>query len=135
MPSSTSVTTAASAPGASRLTVTHDDAPEASPSAAIFTFAETFTGISFSTGRTLTVVCPCARTAMWRAFASTLCTTERYTSRFGASSRRTGSSSTSEVALVSTSTLEYRSFSRITERSAWPANGDFTTSRGVSPTR
>ena len=93
--SSTTVTTATVARGADTSTLT---------SRKPITFASTSTGTSFSSGRIETVVCPCARAARWRALAATLCTTDTYTSRFGASSAFTGRSFTSLVAFVRFST-------------------------------
>ena len=131
IPSSTTVTSAADAPRASKATVA--DEPFSPPTATSH-FA-ILTAISSSAGRTETVVCPWARAAMCLAFASTLCTTDTYTSRFGALSAATGLSAISLVAFVSARMSVYASFSRSTDTSAQPANGARTIKRGVSPTR
>ena len=132
IPSSTTVTIADVAPGAAnatRISAPDSDAPNKA------SLRSTETGTSSSAGRTAIVASPCARTARCFAFASTLCTTETKTSRFGAFSAVTGRSTISLVAFVSARISVYASFSRSTETSAQPAKGARTLRRGVSPTR
>ena len=81
------------------------------------------------------MACPWARTARWRALSATRCTTESVTSTLGAQVVATGGSVTKHVAFVSSTTCVNTNLSRRTARSAVPANGDFTSNFGVSPTR
>ena len=125
MPSSTTVTSARSAPGAESDTVT----------SRFVQAAATETSISFSGLLTQTTASPCALAARPREPASTPWMAMMETVTSGAQPGSAGLRRISDAPAAMSRSSAYTTSSRITVRSALPANGERILRTGVSPGR